>query len=134
MASGRRFRTAAPQAGRATNHIRGVSMDFLISPAFAQAAPGQQPSMMPMLIMMVMFFFIFWLIAIRPQMKKAKEHRAMLAALARGDEVMAAAGLLGRVEEVGESIVTIELAQGVSIKVQKQAVTAVLPKGTLKSA
>lgn len=110
-------------------------MDFLISSAFAQAAaPGQQPSMMPMLIMMVMFFFIFWLIAIRPQMKKAKEHRAMLAALSRGDEVMAAAGLLGRVEDIGESIVTIELAPGVSIKVQKQSVTAVLPKGTLKSA
>jgi preprotein translocase subunit YajC len=109
-------------------------MDFLISPAFAQAAPGQQPSMMPMLIMMVLFFVVFWLIAIRPQMKKAKEHRAMLAALARGDEVMAAGGLLGRVEDIGESIITIELAQGVSIKVQKQAVTAVLPKGTLKSA
>lgn len=109
-------------------------MDFLISPAFAQAAPGQQPSMMPMLIMMVLFFVVFWLIAIRPQMKKAKEHRAMLAALARGDEVMAAGGLLGRVEDIGESIITIELAPGVSIKLQKQAVTAVLPKGTLKSA
>ncbi len=109
-------------------------MDFLISPALAQAAPGQQPSMMPMLIMMVLFFVVFWLIAIRPQMKKAKEHRAMLAALARGDEVMAAGGLLGRVEDIAESIVTLELAPGVSIKVQKQAVTAVLPKGTLKSA
>jgi preprotein translocase subunit YajC len=109
-------------------------MDFLISPAFAQAAPGQQPSMMPLLIMMVLFFVVFWLIAIRPQMKKAKEHRAMLAALARGDEVIAAGGLLGRIEDIGESIVTIELAPGVSIKVQKQAVTAVLPKGTLKSA
>lgn len=109
-------------------------MNFLISPALAQAAPGQAPSMVPMLVMMVLFFVIFWFIAIRPQMKKAKEHRAMLAALARGDEVMAAGGLLGRIEDIAESIVTIELAPGVSIKVQKQSVTTVLPKGTLKSA
>jgi len=108
-------------------------MDFLISPAFAQAAPGQAPSLMPMLIMMVLFFLIFWLIAIRPQMKKAKEHRSMLSQLARGDEVMAAGGLLGRVEQISESIITVELAPGVNIKVQKQAVSAVLPKGTLKS-
>jgi preprotein translocase subunit YajC len=67
-------------------------------------------------------------------MKRAKEHRALLSGLARGDEVVAAGGLLGRVAEISDSIVTLELADGVQVKVQKQAVATVLPKGTLKSA
>jgi preprotein translocase subunit YajC len=109
-------------------------MDFLISSAFAQAAPGAaQPSLISPLIMMVLFFVIFWFIAIRPQMKRAKEHRALLAGLAKGDEVVAAGGLLGRVADIAESIVTVEIADGVMVKVQKQAVVTVLPKGTLKS-
>ena len=109
-------------------------MDFLISSAFAQAASSsQQPSMLSPLIMIVLFFGVFWFIAIRPQMKRAKEHRALLSGLARGDEVVAAGGLLGRVADIADSIVTIELADGVSVKVQKQAVSTVLPKGTLKS-
>ena len=110
-------------------------MDFLIASAYAQAAPAAQPpSMLSPLIMMVLFFVVFWFIAIRPQMKRAKEHRALLASLARGDEVVAAGGLLGRVAEISDSIVTLELADGVQVKVQKQAVATVLPKGTLKSA
>jgi preprotein translocase subunit YajC len=109
-------------------------MDFLITSAYAQAAPAGQPSMLSPLIMMVLFFVVFWFIAIRPQMKRAKEHRALLSGLARGDEVVAAGGLLGRVAEISDSIVTLELADGVQVKVQKQAVATVLPKGTLKSA
>lgn len=110
-------------------------MEFLISAAHAQAAPGAQaPSMMSPLIMMVLFFAIFWFIAIRPQMKRAKEHRAMLGALGKGDEVVVAGGLLGRVEDIGESVVSVELAPGLTVKVQKHAIAAVLPKGTLKSA
>ena len=110
-------------------------MDFLIASAHAQgAAAAQPPSMLSPLIMMVLFFVVFWFIAIRPQMKRAKEHRALLAGLARGDEVVAAGGLLGRVAEISDSIVTLELADGVQVKVQKQAVATVLPKGTLKSA
>jgi preprotein translocase subunit YajC len=110
-------------------------MDFLISAAYAQAAPGAEPpSLMSPLIMMVMFFAIFWFIAIRPQMKRAKEHRAMLGALAKGDEVAVAGGLLGRVDDIGESVVAVELAPGLTVKVQKHAIAAVLPKGTLKSA
>lgn len=88
---------------------------------------------MSFLIMMVLFFVAFWFIAIRPQMKRAKEHRALLQALARGDEVIAAGGLLGRVEDISDSIVTVALADGVSVKVQKQSISAVLPKGTLKA-
>jgi preprotein translocase subunit YajC len=110
-------------------------MDFLIPSAWAQAAPAaQQPSLMSPLIMMLLFFAIFYFIAIRPQMKRAKEHRTMLSALAKGDEVVAAGGILGRVEDLGESFITVEIADGVSIKVQRGAIVAVLPRGTLKSA
>jgi len=112
-------------------------MDFLISAAQAQAAAPAGPAtpgLMSPLVMMLLFFAVFYFIAIRPQMKRAKEHRSMVSALAKGDEVVAAGGILGRVEEIGESTLTVEIASGVSIKVQKSAVATVLPKGTLKSA
>jgi len=109
-------------------------LDLIISPAAAQAAPAQQGSPMSLLVMMVLFFAVFYFMASRPQMKRAKEHRALLAGLSKGDEVIAAGGVAGRVEDLGEHFVGIEIANGVVIKVQKNAITAVLPKGTLKSA
>ena len=109
-------------------------LDLIISPAAAQAAPAQQGSPMSLLVMMVLFFAVFYFMAIRPQMKRAKEHRALLAGLSKGDEVVAAGGIAGRVEDLGEHFVGIEIAYGVIVKVQKNAITAVLPKGTLKSA
>lgn len=109
-------------------------LDLIISPAAAQAAPAQQGSPMSLLVMMVLFFAVFYFMAIRPQMKRAKEHRALIAGLSKGDEVIAAGGIAGRVEELGEHFVGIEIADGMVIKVQKNAITAVLPKGTLKSA
>jgi preprotein translocase subunit YajC len=110
-------------------------MDFFISSAFAQAAPAQPAggglmSLLPMLAIFAIFYFML----IRPQMKRAKEQRAMIAALVKGDEVVTAAGMLGRIEEITDSYVTVEIAPNVQIKLQKQAITAVLPKGTLKSA
>lgn len=109
-------------------------MDFLISPAMAQAAPaGAAPSPFSPLIVMLVFFAIFWFIAIRPQMKRAKEHRAMLAALAKGDEVVTSGGIAGRVDELGDSFVKIEIADQIVIRVQRHAISAVLPRGTLKS-
>ena len=109
-------------------------LDLIISPAAAQAVPAQQGSPMSLLVMMVLFFAVFYFMAIRPQMKRAKEHRALLAGLSKGDEILTNGGIAGRVEELGESFVSVEIADGVSIKVQKNAITAVLPKGSLKSA
>ena len=109
-------------------------LDLIISPAAAQAAPAQQGSPMSLLVMMVLFFAVFYFMAIRPQMKRAKEHRALLSGLSKGDEVLTNGGVAGRIEDLGESFVSVEIANGVVIKVQKNAITAVLPKGTLKSA
>ncbi|HVF36145.1 MAG TPA: preprotein translocase subunit YajC [Candidatus Saccharimonadia bacterium] len=110
-------------------------MDFLISSAFAQGAPAaQSPSAFSPLIVMVVFFAIFYFIAIRPQMKRAKEHRAMLGQLAKGDEVVTSSGIAGRVIEIGDSFIELEVAPGTAIKLQRHAIGAVLPKGTLKSA
>jgi preprotein translocase subunit YajC len=109
-------------------------LDLIISPAAAQAAPAQQGSPWSLLIMMVLFFAVFYFMAIRPQMKRAKEHRALLSGLSKGDEVVTNGGIAGRIDEVGENFTSIEIADGVKIKVQKNAISAVLPKGSLKSA
>lgn len=106
----------------------------LIPPAFAQAqGAAPQPSLMQPLLLLVIFFLIFYFIAIRPQMKRQREHRAMVESLQRGDEVVTQGGLAGRIEEVGDSFLSLEVAQGVRVRVQKFAVAAVLPKGTLKA-
>jgi preprotein translocase subunit YajC len=109
-------------------------LDLIISPAAAQAAPAQQGNPWSLLIMMVLFFAVFYFMAIRPQMKRAKEHRALLSSLSKGDEVVTNGGIAGRIDEVGENFTSIEIADGVKIKVQKNAISAVLPKGSLKSA
>lgn len=111
-------------------------MDFLISTAQAQTAPGAPApgGGMSSIFMMIAMFAIFYFMLIRPQMKRAKEQRAMIAALAKGDEVATTTGMLGTVTEISESYVSVEIAPNVVVKLQKQAITAVLPKGTLKSA
>jgi preprotein translocase subunit YajC len=109
-------------------------MSLLIDSAWAQGAPAPQGNSMTFLVMMGLFFVIFYFMLIRPQSKRAKEHRTMLAALAVGDEVVTGGGILGRVTEVGESFVTVEVADGVKLKVQKSQITQLMPKGTLKSA
>jgi preprotein translocase subunit YajC len=109
-------------------------MSFLIDSAWAQAAPAQTGGSMGFILMMGLFFVIFYFMLIRPQSKRAKEHRAMLAALATGDEVVTSGGILGRVTEVGDNFVTLEVADGVQLKVQKGQVAALMPKGTVKSA
>ncbi len=107
-------------------------MDFLISPAYAQAA-GAQASPYSPLIMLAVFFAVFFFFVIRPQMKRAKDHRNMISAIAKGDEVVTSGGILGRVEDIGDAFISVEVSEGVRLKLQKHAITAVLPKGTLKS-
>ena len=113
-------------------------MNFLISDAWAEApaAAGAPPQGSPFmtLIMLGVLFAAFYFILIRPQAKRAKEHKAMIAALAKGDEVVTAGGVLGKVTELGEGYITVDIAKGVEINVQRQAVQTVLPKGTIKSA
>jgi len=110
-------------------------MSFPISPVLAQAAPaaGAQGGGMQMIIMMVVLFGLMYFMMIRPQMKRQKEHRALIAGLAKGDEVVTNGGIAGRVDEVGETFITVEIAANVKVKVQKGAVQQVLPKGSLKS-
>jgi preprotein translocase subunit YajC len=110
-------------------------MSFLISDAHAQAAGGapQQSPISMFLIMGVMLAAMYFLL-IRPQQKRAKEHQALLSKLAPGDEVVTAGGILGKVTDVGDAFVTVEIADGVRVKLQKSQVTQLVPKGTYKSA
>ena len=85
------------------------------------------------LLPMILMFVVLWFLMIRPQMKKAKEHKALLAALAKGDEVVTGGGLVGKITKVGDNYVTLEIAEGTEVTVQKPAIGLVLPKGTLKS-
>lgn len=109
-------------------------MSFLIADAWAAAAPaaGQGDmlqSMLPFILILPLFYFLL----IRPQTKRAKEHKQMLGSLAKGDEVVTNGGLLGRVTEVGENFIAMEIADGIQVKVQKLAVAALMPKGTIKA-
>ncbi len=111
-------------------------MNFLISEAWAEAPAGAAPQgggLSTMLFMGAMFVAFYFLL-IRPQQKRAKEHKALMAGLAKGDEVVTSGGMLGRVSDLSDSYVTLEIGDSVNIKVQRPAIQAVLPKGTLKSA
>jgi preprotein translocase subunit YajC len=109
-----------------------------ISSAFAQTAPaaaaggGDMMSSLTGMLPLVLMFVVLYFVMIRPQMKKQKEHKAMIDALAKGDEVVTAGGVLGKVSKMGDSYVGLEVASGVEIQVQRSAVSQVLPKGTLK--
>ena len=110
---------------------------MFISSAFAQTAPAAASggdmqstlmSMLPLLLMFVVLYFVM----IRPQMKKQKEHRSMIDALAKGDEIITAGGFVGRVSKLGDGFLTIEIAGGVEVQMQRSAVIQVLPKGSMK--
>ena len=107
---------------------------MLISNAYAQtaAAAGPLDNVMQFLPIILMFGVHYFLM-IRPQMKKAKEHKALLDALGKGDEVVTQGGIAGRITKVGEDFVTMAISDNVEIQMQKPAITLVLPKGTLKS-
>ena len=106
---------------------------MIISPAFAQAASGGGATemlggMLPLVLMFVVLYFVM----IRPQMKRQKEHRTMIEALAKGDEIATAGGVLGKVTRLGDVYLGVEVAGGVEVQLQRSAVVQVLPKGTIK--
>ena len=109
---------------------------MFISQAYAQAAPaaagGDTQSTLFGLLPLVLMFVVLYFIMIRPQMKKQKEHKAMVDAIAKGDEVVIAGGVLGRIAKVGDTYLNVEVANGVELQVQRVAVVQVLPKGTFK--
>ena len=110
-------------------------LDFLIPVAHAQAAAAPAaPSMMSTLLFPIILIAIMYFLMIRPQMKRQKEHKAMLEKLGKGDEVITNGGIAGTVAEIGESFITVEIASGVQVRLQKGAIANVLPKGTLKAA
>ena len=107
-------------------------LDFFIASAYAQDAStqGGLMSFLPLIVIFVIFYFLL----IRPQMKRSKEHRKLVEELSTGAEVVTNGGLLGRITRVDESFVTVKFADKVEIKVQKNAIASVMPKGTIKSA
>ena len=105
-------------------------MNFFIQDAMAQSGAGSAPSLvsfLPMLLLFVVFYFLL----IRPQQKRTKEHKNMVAGLTKGDEVVTMGGVLGKITEVDENFVSLEVAAGTEIKVQRASVQAVMPKGTV---
>ena len=112
-------------------------MDFLINSANAQAAGGASgggAGMLQTLLLPALLLVVFYFLLIRPQSKRAKEQREMLSKVAVGDEIATTGGILGKVTEVGEQFLSVEIADGVNIKLQKFQVAQVMPKGTVKSA
>lgn len=110
-----------------------IALALTLTPMAAFAAPAAQPNPWQLPIMLGIFFAIFWLMVWRPQSKRAKEHKALLAEMSKGDEVITTAGIAGKVTKVTDDYIQVEVAPNTVLSFQKQAVTATLPKGTLKS-
>ena len=106
---------------------------MLISNAFAQSAPAGDAGGLMSFIPLILMFVVLYFIMIRPQMKRQKEMKAMLEALAAGDEVITVGGILGKVTAIKDQYITVEIVTGTEVQMQKNAVTSVLPKGTIKS-
>ena len=109
-------------------------MDFLISPAFAGAAatsesasPGLLDFAFPIILLV-----LFYVLLIRPQSKRAKEHRTMQSALAKGDEVVTDGGIMGKIINITDNAITVEIADKIEVKLRRESISSVLPKGTLK--
>ena len=109
---------------------------MFISSAFAQTAPaaagGDMTSSLFSMLPLVLMFGVLYFVMIRPQMKKQKEHRAMVEALAKGDEIVTVGGVLGKVSKLGDGYLSLEISTGVEVQIQRSAVVQVLPKGTIK--
>jgi preprotein translocase subunit YajC len=106
-------------------------MSFFISDAMAQAASGGQPGFEGLLLPIGLIIMLYFLM-IRPQMKRQKEHKKMVEALAKGDEVQTEGGLMGKITDIGDNFARLEIADGVVVTVRRQSVAAIMPKGSLK--
>lgn len=106
-------------------------LEFLISNTWAADAPpsGGMISMLPLFVL----FVVFWFFLIRPQMKQAKEHKNMVGSLSKGDEVATNGGILGKIKEIGDNFIVLEIDKEIHIKIQKNAISTVFPKGTMKT-
>lgn len=105
---------------------------MFISNAYAQTAGGAEGGLLSFLPIVLMFVVLYFLM-IRPQMKRQKEHKTMMEALNKGDEVVTAGGMLGRITKVSDAYITLEIADATEVMVQKSAVSTLLPKGTIKA-
>jgi preprotein translocase subunit YajC len=112
------------------NHFSGAKV--FISSAYAQSFGGGDMQSSLMSMPLVLMFVVLYFVMIRPQMKRQKEHRTMIEALARGDEVATAGGLIGKVTKLGDVYLGVEIANGVEVQLQRSAVVQVLPKGSIK--
>jgi preprotein translocase subunit YajC len=108
-------------------------VELAVAPALAQTASPSGGDLMTSLLPMIAIFVVFYFLLIRPQQKKAKEHKALLEALQKGDEIITAGGIVGKVARLTDQYVAIEVAPGVEMSVQRAAVTQLLPKGTIKA-
>ena len=108
-------------------------MSFFISDAMAQGAGGQAGGTLELILPLLLMFGIFYFLLIRPQQKKAKEHKTMVEALGKGDEIITNGGLLAKITEVDENFLTCRISDNVEVKVQRHAIASVLPKGTIKN-
>lgn len=108
-------------------------MNFFISDALAQAGQATQPDPWVSLLPLVLIFAIFWFLIIRPQTKRAKQHREMVGAIKVGDEIVTQGGVLGKVVALGDTFVTVEVADKVQVRLQRHMVGAIMPKGTIES-
>lgn len=106
---------------------------MIISPAFAQSMPGSGDGGLIGFLPIILMFVLLYFLMIRPQMKRAKEQKQMIESLQKGDEVITAGGVLGRITRLGDAYVNLEIAPETEISVQRAAVQTILPKGTLKS-
>lgn len=107
-------------------------ISFFISDAMAQSGGASGTQQFTSIAMMVGLFVIFWLLLIRPEQKRRKEHQAMVAGLAKGDEVVTMGGMLGKITAVGDNFLTVQVAKDIEIKIQRMSIQAMMPKGTYK--
>jgi len=129
------MRMPGEDAGAPVSEDTNVLIDFLIAPAYAQSAPAAAPfgSDLMAFLPMIAIFVVFYFLLIRPQQKRAKETKAMLSALQKGDEVITAGGIVGKISKLNDQYAAIEISPNVEISVQRGAISQLLPKGTIKA-